>query len=198
MRLYHFTAMMYLPRIIREGLTMGELPLNPAKHGKYCTRDQAVNLTTNAKRADHIAIWANPGGMSNPMLIDKTRLRIEVGLPDSEITTFRQFVEKYKPTRKELDLLVPYEHRSSHFFAFGGVRPEQFVDLCFWKHEEQEYESFADGIPEMLAVVEPEIERAIEFHTEPDGEVVFRFKDGGEDTFLLDGWGLLSQSEVMR
>ena len=51
MRFYHFTALEYLPSILDEGLTRGDVPLGPRKF------DNAVWLTRNADPAAQ-ACWA--------------------------------------------------------------------------------------------------------------------------------------------
>jgi hypothetical protein len=54
-RLYHFTALEYLPSILEEGLTRGDVPLGPRKFG-----GNAVWLTLNADPAAQ-AFWAGEG-----------------------------------------------------------------------------------------------------------------------------------------
>ena len=47
MKLYHFTCLFYLPNILEEGITRGELPVS------FHKILNTANLTTNPKRDAH-------------------------------------------------------------------------------------------------------------------------------------------------
>ena len=53
MRLYHFTALTHLPAIVREGLRIGLVPIDPTVS---ITEINAPNLTTNPNPTAQ-AIW---------------------------------------------------------------------------------------------------------------------------------------------
>jgi len=48
MKLFHFTSLFWLPRIMREGITLGEIPIDPAV--PYEKTPKAANLTTDGER----------------------------------------------------------------------------------------------------------------------------------------------------
>ena len=85
MRLYHFTALMHLPAISREGLRIGVVPVYPPRS---VAELNAVNLTTNSDPAAQTC-WCRG-------IVNKTKIRMTVEVPDEKLTSFRQIIQQYK------------------------------------------------------------------------------------------------------
>ena len=177
MLIYHFTCLVNLPEVIREGITKGEIPTAKTPYGD---RPQAANLTTNPKREDQ-DLW-------NTGRVDKTRIRLTMDLPDSDLTSFREVKERFKITSTWLKRLAPYHARQHWYFAFGGVRPDHITLVEKW--DDGKY-SAVENLPELVQQVENERERAMVLRISTSGigrgALVMELKPGGENSWLLDG-----------
>ena len=76
MRLYHFTGLLGLPGILREGIARGEVPLDV--HTPYTRMQLAANLTTDGSPGGQSVWYAADGA------VDKTRVRLTVEVARSE------------------------------------------------------------------------------------------------------------------
>lgn len=122
MLLYHFTCRLWLPDIMRQGLDRGELPVDLHKFKPADV--QAVNLTSNPDPISNFRVWGQGCGM------DKTRIRISVEWPETELVTFRQVREKCQTPEKWLKQLAPYEERRKWFYVFGVVPSTAFAAVA--------------------------------------------------------------------
>lgn len=182
MILYHYTGLMWLPNILSEGLTRGEIPSDPRKVA-YNER-QAVNLTTNPNADDQLRIWATG-------TIDKTRIRITVEMPDAELTTFRQMRERYPDMGKSkvLKIMCPIEERKHWFFApFVGTDRFRAVEI---KEGKSYREIKGDELADLANKVHAERDQAFIMRTIErglsKGNVEFFFRDGVSESWLFDG-----------
>lgn len=177
MLLYHFTCLVWLPEVIRDGITKGEVPTGPTP---YADRPQAANLTANPNREDQH--WNSENAF------DKARIRLKVEVPESELTSFRQVKDRYKIKQSWLKLTAPYLVRQQWYFAFGGVRPDQIKLVEKWDNGKY---SVVDNLPDLINQVEVERERALTFIVPASGiakgAIDVRLKPGVETTWLLDG-----------
>ncbi len=119
MQLYHFTSLIHLPKIMRSDLSRGEVPIGPFPRRRLPT---AVNLTSNGSGKAN-ADW-NRGN-----LIDKTRVRLTVDLPDDQVTTFGQVRRRFKISRDWVRRLAPGQEYRNWYFAFGGVPLEKVLKV---------------------------------------------------------------------
>ena len=115
MLIYHFTCLAYLPAIIRDGITRGEVPIGPIA---YADRPQAANLTTNRTREDQ-KLW-------NYSVFDKTRIRLTVEIPGSELTSFREVKEQFKIRASWLNRVAPYESAAALVLCFRWCPPRRY------------------------------------------------------------------------
>ena len=182
MLLFHFTSLLNLPGILQHGITRGEVPVDP-----YCSYDrlpQAANLTTNGSPSGQ-DIW----NRSNT-ITDKTKMRLTVDVPDVELTTFRQVIEKYRMGSSWAKVIAPNEHRRYWYFAFRGVRPEQINKVEIM--EDGDYRQLPHGEVKLL-VTEIEAEKALKLDFpviksgRMRGSVSVRLRPGFDDCWLFDG-----------
>lgn len=174
MLLFHFTCLVYLPRITQEGITLGEVPIPGIE---YKDRPQAANLTTNPNRNEQLP-WARG------IVIDKTRIRLTVDVPDSELTSFREVKEQYKLKSKWVNTLAPLHVRQHWYFAFGGIRPDQIKLVEKW--DNNRYASIED-LQKLIHDIEIERDRIMTFTTLDDGALGCNLNPGIRKSWLLDG-----------
>jgi hypothetical protein len=178
-KLYHFTNLMNLPAILREGILRGEVPVTP-----YTSIAQlnAPNLTANPNPADQ-RCWCR--GATN-----KTKIRLTVEIPNDKLTSFRQVQKKYRMKSGWVKALDPSYERRHWFFAFGGVPVQQIT-----KVEILDNGAYRELAPEelcaLVAGIEQEREKVFRFCRITSGlhagHIGFQFKDGHQDSWLLDG-----------
>lgn len=180
MQLHHFTNLLSLPAILREGITMGEVPISPDL--PYNRRPNAANLTTNGDPTAQ-DVWT--GGLTN-----KIAVRLTVELPVEELTSFREVKEKYRIRSSWLKLIAPYEHRRHWYFAMNGVRPEQIekVELL----DNGLYRQWPPvEVQGLVACIETEIAEKLEISFVKNGLAAgaraFHLKPGVIDSWLFDG-----------
>jgi hypothetical protein len=178
MKLYHFTSLLHLPSILREGITKGEVPLDPRT--PYNKLPQAPNLTSNGN--PHQQSWI--GGLT-----DKTKVRLTVEVPDEDLTTFRQVRDKYGIRASWLKRLDPSYDRRNWYFAFGGIQPSQIVAVEVL--ENRSYRQIAgDELDELVARIEQEKEKldiGTISHGVLAGATSIQLKSGHSSSWLLDG-----------
>ncbi|QDT55504.1 hypothetical protein Pan44_35480 [Caulifigura coniformis] len=110
MILYHFTALINLPPIIRNGITDGRLPVH-RRHGFI----RCASLTTEP---DHRRqSWYTDTGF------DRTRVRLTC---DVDAWSVRQIYQRYPTPVRIQRQLVPWEMRGKWFFA-ASVPPEKLT-----------------------------------------------------------------------
>lgn len=175
MKLYHFTCMLHLPSILREGITRGELPIDPNE--PYDKSPQAANLTSNGRRNDQIRTW------TEGTIVDKSRVRLQVDVPDGELMTFRTAKQKFGLREKWLKILDPYQERHGWFYAFGGVKPDQIVEVAVFETPEYRVKVGAE-LDELVSRIQAEIDRAFVLHDA--GERAATLKEGIHESWLMD------------
>ncbi|HEX4144543.1 MAG TPA: hypothetical protein VHY91_13635 [Pirellulales bacterium] len=175
MTLHHFTCLLHLPEVYREGITRGEIPIDPRI--PYASIPMAANLTTNPDRDTQRRVWA--GG--SRLAFDKTRLRLTVEMPLHELLTYRQLRERFRIKSRFVKALAPVTERGHWFYAFAGVKPCQIVRYEMWTRVGGMYEEIAaELMPECAAEIEAERKR---INFEQVGHIM-RFDDA--NSWLLD------------
>jgi len=175
MRLYHFTCLLHLPWIMKQGITKGEVPTGPIP---YRLRPQAANLTRDPD-LNHQSTWI----LDNHA--DKTKIRITVEVPDTSVTSFRDMRERYRIKSSYLKKLDPTYQRPNWFFAFGGVSPDQFLAVEI--REGRTYRTLSDDeLRSLVARIEEERDSKLEFLPD-DGTLPVKLKDGFSESWLIDG-----------
>jgi len=111
MKLYHFTSLFHLPKILREDLSRGEVPIGPCP---YMAMPQAVNLTLDGTAKGN-ANW-NKGNY-----MDKTRVRLVVDVTKEKLTSFRKVRRKFQIQRAWVRRLAPSGEHRHWYFAFDAV-----------------------------------------------------------------------------
>jgi hypothetical protein len=156
MRLLHYTALFYLPSIMKDGLLpCGELPLLTLDCPK------AINLTTNASIDDQKRIWTRGS------VLDKTKIRIVLDLEPNVLTSFNHLREQYRKAppmpgiakSKSLKNFAPIEERKHWFYYFDTIPPEQFVAVERLIDSQYIPLQHAD-LAELVATIQAEIDRA--------------------------------------
>ena len=180
MRLYHFTALMHLPAILREGLRIGMVPINPTVS---VAQINAPNLTTNPDPAAQ-SCWCGGG------IVNKTKIRMTVEVPDDKLTSFRQIMQKYKMRNSWVKLLDPYYERPHWYFAFDGVPVEHITKIEIL--EGRAYRELpSDELQALSARIDREREDTFRVTTVKSGRQAgyerLDFKDGRHASWLLDG-----------
>ena len=120
MKLYHFTTFLALPRILRDGITLGEVPTSPDI--SLADRPNAANLTTDGNLKHQL--WNGPQSDSINFAI---RLTVEV--PGSELTTFQEVADRYETPPEWANRLGTPAQRKHWFYAFRGVKPNQILKV---------------------------------------------------------------------
>lgn len=176
MLLYHFTAFLHLPEIMRDGLNRGEIPINGKWH--YDRLPQAINLTRLSARKDQAA-W---GALRN--IIDKTKVRITLDVD-------RNTVESFKDVRKRLKIPSSYARQLgagadpyNHFFFFGVIPPDQFQLVEVW-HDDCYKALNETELAELIVKIESERGNLV-FST-VKGYPCLELKEGVSDSWLVDG-----------
>ncbi|MAX35777.1 MAG: hypothetical protein CME33_04315 [Gimesia sp.] len=176
MLLYHFTSLLHLPQIMREGLSRGEVPIGPYA---YRFIPQAVNLTK-----DGTARGNSDWNKSN--YLDKTRVRILVDLPNEHLMSFRQMRKKFQVKRSWVRKMAPNQEHRNWYFAFDGVPTDQIqkVEIAF--KQPGRYEEVSE---ERLAQIQKtvEAERASLPIVETSEGPAFAEEPRLLDSWLLDG-----------
>lgn len=180
MRLYHYTAFLYLPEILRDGITRGEVPINP--HTRTLA-DNAANLTTSRDALAQQKTWAEG-------ILDKTKIRIIVEIQESELMTFGQLKKKYSLSKEWLNRIDPHKEGKHWYYAFGGVKRSQFVRVEI--RSENRYKPIKDAeLTDLVQKIELEIERALIIDPKTNStlvnDFVLRFKLGVCESWLVDG-----------
>jgi hypothetical protein len=175
--LYHFTSIFWLPDILREGITRGEIPVGP--HLRYSDCPKAANLTSNPNREGQ-QCWCH-GGAS-----DKTKFRLTVELPDCEIISCLAVKRQYKIADQWIKKLAPNGEQSQWFFALGGVRPEQICTVAVREPDGNYLDIPCDELPSVLEYVEQERQR-IEYVSTPGGARCVAITADNQDSWLFDG-----------
>jgi hypothetical protein len=166
---------------MKEGITKGQVPVGD-KVG-YAEQPQAANLTSNENR-DGQRTW---GAFSQAA--DKTRIRLRVNVPDSQLTNFREVKVKYGISAKWLKALGSYHERKHWFFAFGGVRPDQIEAVEVYEQGAYRPLSSAE-VKTLLEMIERErserFELAVVRTGVLKGATSYQLKPTCSDSWLLD------------
>jgi hypothetical protein len=177
MSLYHFTGLVHLPAITREGLTKGEVPLS-MRDVKYGPRLSAPNLTRNA---DPAALhWENGFGLS------KTTVRITVAIPpgDPKLVAYLTLCRKRGAPRRVLRTLDPHGQAKNWWVYHGTIPPAWFSEIAI--HDGSGYVPLgSEELQNLIDRIEKEKENLVFFRN--NGFEYVRLKDGVASSWLLDG-----------
>ncbi|HEY9537593.1 MAG TPA: hypothetical protein VIS03_08360 [Kiloniellaceae bacterium] len=142
MILYHFTAREYLPSILEEGLTKGEVPTSaygPAPNAVWFTSDgspQGHGLSDEKILSpEEVQVMRRMHGVDYPddlMFPNKKAIRIKVKLPSSDRRLFHWPAwSRKRMSRQWLDAL----HKAggprwrTWYIYFGVVPPSDFLEV---------------------------------------------------------------------
>jgi hypothetical protein len=182
--LYHFTSLMHLPDILREGITRGEVPL---ENVQYRDRPQAPNLTR--KSDPRSQEW------TKGCVMDKARVRLTVKLRTEAVTSFREVKQKYRMRSRWIKALAPAGQHFDWFFAFGGVPLERIAKIEVAIHTPFEYVEPAPQVLESLLVLVEKESRKLTERRHVTGFSFFEDSDVLRNSWLFDGWAGTSPNE---
>jgi hypothetical protein len=116
MRLYHFTCLLHLPPILREGITMGEVPI-PVSTDRF---PSAPNLTTNP--SPDAQLWMCNGKFN------KLRVRLTVDVPDGDgkLQSWTDTSKQHNIPRSWSRRLDPTGQRK-FWYIYWGVVPTAWI-----------------------------------------------------------------------
>jgi hypothetical protein len=179
MRLYHFTCLLWLPEILKDGITLGEVPTGPTRSKD---RPNAANLT-NDPDPRHQSVWTGRNAA------DKTKVRLTVEVPDNEVMSFRQLVDRFKIKSSWLKRIDPSYQRPHWFFAFDGVSPEKITTVEI--REGDTYKAISgEELQQFVARITEERDARLEITIKTTGFLAgtpsVRFKEGFKKSWLLD------------
>ena len=168
-RLYHFTCLLYLPMILRQGIRRGEVPVCP-----FGVMPNAANLTSVGSRAAQE--WYNELNF-----LDKTKVRLEVDVHTSELTTFNEVAKTYRMPQNWIDTLDPHDQRDQWYFAFDGIPVDQIVEVGIAHDKSDSYVPIADERLEILC-------RQVERECRPPAFVYTQHGVMCSQVHALDSW----------
>jgi len=155
------------------------VPINPTAS---IAEINAVNLTTNPSPAAQ-TFWCRG-------IVNKTKIRMTVEVPDVDLTSFRQIIQQYKMRSSWVKALDPYYERRHWYFAFGGVSVEQIKKVELFENRIYR-ELRTDEQRELVARIDGERKETFLFTTITSGPQAgyeaFAFKKGHSGSWLLDG-----------
>src|SRR5947209_527584 len=114
--LYHFTCLLHLPCILREGISRGEVPLS----GQEVR--QAPSLTSDPSP---LALeWCALGST------DKTRVRLAVRVPagDGRLQSWEEVCRQFGVGREWQRQLDTTGKRGKSWFVYWGVLPREWME----------------------------------------------------------------------
>jgi hypothetical protein len=166
LRLYHYTSLYHLAPIMREGIRLGEIPLDGARnvHGPNFTT--SVNYKLQA--------WARGS------IADKTKVRIvvEIEKDDPKLKHWKTQVWKGEP--KELRRLDEYgQAKWWYVYVDGVVSPDRFTEVGI--REGEIYRPIhGDELAALVAKIDEERAKIMPGETD-------EFVRGDPDSWLFDG-----------
>ena len=180
MKLYHFTRLLNLPRILREGIVIGEVPISP--NVRYAERPKAANLTSNKNQTGQL--WCSENRIS------KVAIRLTVDVPENELTSFQEVAKQYNTSPEWLERLGSARHRRQWFYAFAGVHPSQIRKVERLVNGQYRNQSHGE-LKTLVAAIERELglKWLVEFETTGlnAGAERYRIKPGYSESWLIDG-----------
>lgn len=149
--LYHFTCLAYLPEVLRDGINRGEIPVS--RYVPYEQRPNAPNLTRNPSPNAQLC-WTEIGAT------DKTRVRLKIVLPKTQVRTFKRVQKQYGIARDWVKTLAPRKEHLDWFFAKGDVSPEYIAEVDVALEKPGKYSTVAGAaLEELIQVIESELKR---------------------------------------
>lgn len=180
-RLYHYTCLLWLPSIMREGIKNGDIPID--RTIQYQQRKLAANFSTNGNRKDQLRIWAVG-------CCDKTRIRLTVDVPERDLINYRQLRERFSIQAKWQKGLAPMQERKHWFYAFGGVPTEKISGVEMWNDGQYAPIAGAD-LDKLICDIEAETKRALHIEVIKSGRFagtrMVELHNGFSSSWLLDG-----------
>lgn len=180
MKLFHFTYLLNLPDIMREGISRGEVPVSPQL--AYCDRPQAANLTKDGNPANQH--WRNGSSMN------KVAIRLTVEVPRTDLLTFKEAEERFTIPPAWSATLGSLTQRRKWYFALGGVRPDQIQAVE--RLVNGQYRRLSEAkLEALIAAIERERDKKLTRVLVPGGlfkgATAYRWKAGFSDSWLIDG-----------
>jgi hypothetical protein len=171
LKLSHFTSLVFLPAILRDGLTKGEVPLRPGK------ALNAANFTSNPN--PHALHWAVLGPL------DKSRVRLEVDVPDDRLEPWRAAMLRLKVNKGYMRDLDTQGQGKFWYFYWGTVLPSRILSVDVREGQDYRPRSGSD-LDALIADINTELLH-LEFGRREDGVPLIRRKDGTRKSWLYDG-----------
>ncbi len=165
--MYHFTHLIHLPNIVKQGLTRGELAGT-----KYPSLD-VISITTNPDRR---AISFFDCYDATVRLIVDTK-----GLP---LLRWKEAYLSHGGKSSKLKLLDPtFEGRKNWYVHFGTIPFNKILSIE--QRQGMQYEPIPD-LDKLVGEIQEEIDRAVIFHRSGQGRFLdMELKSGVENTWLL-------------
>lgn len=166
--LYHFTCLLHLPGILREGITQGEVPVSPDR------RLNGPNLTTSGN--PQAQRWA--AGSAG----DKTRVRLTVHVPegDGRLESWQGICRRLRVERRLQRWLDP-TGQAKFWFIYWGVIPTEWIKVVELRQDGDYVPCSPDELRDLVAAIEVEREKLVF-----EGNCC-RPKEGHDTCWLLDG-----------
>ena len=114
--MFHFTALAYLPMIRREGITMGEVPL---ENVPYEQKPHLPNLTREPDPKKQTC-WN-----TRQTVFDKSRVRLTVDVDGLDVVSFRELAKQYRMRSKWIKLLSPASQHYNWFHSKTPIPPDR-------------------------------------------------------------------------
>jgi hypothetical protein len=166
--LYHFTCLLHLPRILRDGINQGQVPISPQMILN------APNLTTSGSPSAQR--WA-AGGCT-----DKTKVRLTVSIPggDERLEPWRDVCRRFRVEKQWQRRLDP-TGQGKFWHIYWGVVPPEWIEAVELRDGDAYAPCTGDELRDVLAAVEAERGKLV-----IEGDMC-RLRDGCESCWLLDG-----------
>ncbi len=125
--LYHYSCLLHLPPILRDGLTIGEIAQPELRHRKIAN---AVSLTS---QTDHDRLFFWGGTTSIPF---KTAVRYVCNIPegDSNLELARSVWKRLNVSSKVVKKLDSTGQSKWWYFYHGVIPPERFTVELWGRH----------------------------------------------------------------
>lgn len=188
MKLFHFTHLLSLPGILREGIIMGEVPISPDI--PYDDRPKAANLTTNENQSEQS--WYSSKSKKKqseinlkygPPLTNKMAIRLTIAISEGELTSFQEAAKRFNTSPEWEKKLGSAQERQQWFYAFEGVRPDQIRKIE--RLVKGKYCKLSpDELNQLVTAIEKEREQKLIVEGE---QMTIYFKPGYSESWLIDG-----------
>lgn len=173
--LYHFTCLMNLPAILREGITKGEVPISLASF----KGPSAANLTRNPSPLA-TGSWGATKALTN-----KTKVRLTVEVRKTLVSSFAEINRAYNVPPQWVKALAPNGEGKDWFYVFSGVQPDSITKVEIEDNGEYR-EPEADELAALVERIAEERNRLV-FRNIDNARVFVGVTHGEADSWLFDG-----------